>query len=239
VSNAAKMDAVRGIGFDLDHTLAIDNRLERVAFLRLLELLLREGGRTVGTLADEIESVDELLARQRRGEFSIDDAVAQFVAVHALEPSGRYAEIFRRSAAEMADEFVVPLPGVAQMLEGLHERGIAVAVLSNGWNPLQARKAERAGFRGKILVSSEIGVQKPAPLAFERLLEELGTEPHRTWYVGDDPHGDVAGAQRVGMVTVWMNWERKVYPPDVTRPAHTIADFHELLELLPAPARAG
>lgn len=232
------MDAVRGIGFDLDHTLAIDNRLERVALLRLLEVLLREGGRTVGTLADEIESIDELLARQRRGEFSIDDAVTRFIAARSLEPSGRYIEIFRQSAVEMVAEFLVPLPGVRAMLDTLRERGIAVAVLSNGWNPLQARKAEQAGFRGKVLVSSEIGVQKPAPAAFERLLEALGTEPDRTWYVGDDPHGDVAGAGRVGMRTVWMNWERKEYPADVVRPAHTIADFRELVELLPAPVRA-
>ncbi len=37
-SNARTMEPVEGIGFDLDHTLAIDNRLERVAFLRLLEM---------------------------------------------------------------------------------------------------------------------------------------------------------------------------------------------------------
>src|SRR5215469_485672 len=106
------MAAVCGIGFDLDHTLAIDNRLERVALLRLLEVLLREGGRAVGTLADEIESIDELLAAQRRGEFSIDDAVRRFVAAHRLEPIDRYVDIFRQTAVEMAGDFVVPLPGV-------------------------------------------------------------------------------------------------------------------------------
>jgi HAD superfamily hydrolase (TIGR01509 family) len=232
------MDDVRGIGFDLDHTLAIDNRLERVALLRLLEILLREGGRPVGTLADEIESIDDLLARQRHGEFSIDDAVRQFVAARGLEPSPRYVEFFRTSAVDMVAEFVVALPGVAPMLESLRERGIAVAVLSNGWNPLQARKAQQAGFAGKVLVSSEIGAQKPAPVAFERLLETLGTEPDRSWYVGDDPAGDVAGAQRLGMRAVWMNWERKVYPSDLAPPAHTISDFSQLIELLPAPVRA-
>ncbi len=38
------MDAVAGIGFDLDHTLEIDNKLERVAFMRLLELVEEHGG---------------------------------------------------------------------------------------------------------------------------------------------------------------------------------------------------
>lgn len=232
------MEPVCGIGFDLDHTLAIDNRLERVAFLRLLDVLLTEGGRTVGTLADEIESIDELLARQRRGEFSIDEAVRRFVAARRLEPAARHVESFRCSAVEMVDEFVVPLPGVKPALEALRERGIVVAVLSNGWNPLQVCKAEQAGFAGPVLVSSEIGEQKPAPRAFEALLAALGTDPRQTWYVGDDPYSDVVGAQEIGMQTVWLNWERRKYPPELRPPAHTISEFYELLGLLPATAGA-
>jgi HAD superfamily hydrolase (TIGR01509 family) len=231
------MDAVRGIGFDLDHTLAIDNRLERVAFLHLLEVVLGEGGRTVGTLADEIDSIDELLARQRRGDFSIEVAVRQFVTDRDLEPAESHVERFRRSAVEMVDEFLVTLPDVRSTLAALRERGIAVAVLSNGWNPLQMRKAEVAGFRGPILVSSEIGEQKPAPRAFETLLRTLGTAPQESWYVGDDPRSDVAGAQAIGMRAIWINWERKEYPAGLPPPRHTIRDFAELLDLLPAPAR--
>ncbi len=231
------MSIVRGIGFDLDHTLAIDNRLERVALLRLLEVVLAEGGRTIGTLSDEIESIDDLLARQRGGEFSIDEAVRRFVADRSVEPAHRHVESFRRSAVEMVGEFVVPLPGVRPTLDALHERGIAVAILSNGWNPLQARKAEQAGFRGPILVSSEIGERKPQPQAFELLLLALGTPPEETWYVGDDPHGDVAGAQSIGMKSIWMNWERKQYPPELRPPGHTIGAFPELLTLLRSPVR--
>jgi len=226
------MESVEGIGFDLDHTLAIDNRLEQVAFLRLLEMVLSEGGRTLGTLGDEIENIDALLARQRRGEFPIDDAVRRFVAERDVEPAERHVEGFRLSAVDMVAEFVVPLPGVRTTLRALVDRGIAVAILSNGWNPLQLCKAERTGFRGPILVSSEIGERKPAPQAFEALLQTLGTDPSRTWYVGDDPHGDVAGAQAMGLRTVWINWEGKVYPSAQRPPDHSIEAFAELLDLL-------
>lgn len=231
------MDRVRGIGFDLDHTLAIDNRLERVAFLHLLEVVLAEGGRSLGGFADEIDDIDKLLRQQRQGEFSIDDAVRRFVVARGLEPSERYAQWFRRNAVEMVEEFVVPLPGVRRMLDGLRDRGVAVAVLSNGWNPLQLRKAQQAGFDGPVLISSEIGEQKPAARAFEQLLQTLGTDAPATWYVGDDPRGDVAGAQAMGICGVWMNWERAAYPPEISAPDYTIADLSELLELLPAEVR--
>ncbi len=231
------MDAVRGIGFDLDHTLAIDNRLERVVFLRLLERVLAEGGRYEGTLTDEIDGIDELLTRQRRGGYSIDEAVRRFVAAHGVTPADSHVEWFRRTAVAMVDDLVVPLPGVAQTLEGLRQRGIAMAVLTNGWNPMQRRKAERAGFRETVLVSSEIGVQKPAARAFEILLDTLKTPPGETWYVGDDPCGDVAGAAAAGLRTVWIDWERKAYPVDLQAPGYTIARFEQLLALLPSPAR--
>ena len=231
------MENVYGIGFDLDHTLAIDNRLERVALLHLLALVLADGGHTLGTLADEIENIDTLLTHQRRGEFSIDEAVRRFTAEHGLEPRESYVEFFRATAIGMVGEFVVPLPGAQRTLAGLRERGIALAVLTNGWNPMQRLKAEQAGFLGPILVSSEIGVRKPEPGAFEILLRTLGTQPQHTLYVGDDAASDVAGAQRAGMQTVWINWERLEYPPEQRPPDHTIGALDELLALIPAPVR--
>jgi putative hydrolase of the HAD superfamily len=231
------MGVVRGIGFDLDHTLAIDNRLERVAFLRLLEILFARDGSAIGTLADEIAAIDDLLTHQRRGEYTIDDAVRRFVRAHGIEPEEEDVQWFRRTTVEMVDALVIPLPGVPQTLQALRKRGIVTAVLTNGWNPMQRRKAERAGFSGPILVSSEIGVQKPAPASFRALLEALGTSPDESWYVGDDPRGDIAGAQAAGMHAVWIDWESKPYPNDLAPPLHRISRFDELLGLLPSPVQ--
>ena len=61
-------DARTGIGFDIDHTIAIDNKLERVAFLRLLEIVIDDGGYALGSLDDETRRIDELLVAQRSGQ---------------------------------------------------------------------------------------------------------------------------------------------------------------------------
>ncbi len=232
------MDVIRGIGFDLDHTLAIDNHLERVCFLRLLQGVASRGGQSLGTLADEIDSVDRLLARQRGGEFTIDEAVRFFVAERGLTNGDWFVEGFRKMAVESVEEFVVPLPGVGQTMEELQKRGILVAVLTNGWDPLQKRKAEQAGFRGQVLVCSAIGERKPATVAFERLLRALGTDPQQTCYVGDDPRDDIAGAQHAGLQAVWVDWEGREYPADLPPPAHTIHNLVELLAVVPQCVRA-
>lgn len=226
--------AVAGIGFDLDHTLAIDNKLERVAFMRLLEEIERDGGQGRGNLDLETAQIDELLAWQRKGPATIEEAVMRFAREHGAEAKASYASRFRAMAVEMVDDFVIPIPGVRRMLAGLEERGIAVAVLSNGWNPLQIRKAQRAGFEGPVLASADIGQQKPGARAFDALIAALGTRPENTWFVGDDPRSDVDGARSAGMHSVWFNWEKKTFPPELLGPAYTIHSLDELLEVLPS-----
>lgn len=222
-----------GVGFDIDHTLAIDNKLERVAFLHLLCFLLERGGRAMGTLNDESDRIDDLLAHQRSGAFSIDDAVRRFTMERGVVPSDEYVERFRALALEMAPAFVVPFPGVKHVVAKLRERGIAVAVLSNGWNPLQQIKAKLAGFEGTVLASADIGVQKPDPRTFEALLDVLGSAPGDTWYVGDDPRGDVCGAADFGLNAVWIDAEGKKYPSDLPSPPYTIGSLEELPTLIP------
>ncbi|GAC1498493.1 MAG: hypothetical protein NVS1B14_01530 [Vulcanimicrobiaceae bacterium] len=222
-----------GVGFDFDHTLGIDNKLERVAFLRLLEQLLAQGGRS-GPLSTEIAGIDALLERQRAGAFSIDVAVSRFVGEHLDGAAARnYVEAYKRFALDSVDEFVVPMPGVHQTLRRLQERGFALAILTNGWSPLQERKAARVRFPGAVLVSETIGVQKPQPQAFGALLRALQVEPQDAWFVGDNPQTDVAGSLGAGLRGVWFDAEGVDYPGELARPSAVVHALEELLEVLP------
>jgi HAD superfamily hydrolase (TIGR01662 family) len=220
--------AATGVGFDIDHTIAIDNKLERVAFLRLLEMILDDGGHVLGSLNDEVVRIDALLAAQREGAFTIEDAVRRFTRERGVAPHERYVVRFRDMAVEMVEDFVIPLPGARQAFADLRERGVAVAVLSNGWNPLQIEKARRAGFDGPVLASADLGVQKPDRGAFDALLAALQTNAERTWYVGDDPLCDVEGARNAGLRTIWFDAEGRAYPPEVAAPACTIRSLAEI-----------
>lgn len=223
---------VRGCGFDFDHTLGIDNKLERVAFLRLLEDICGAGGRYRGTLAEEIARIDDLLQRQREGAFPIEDAVERFAAEHGIAQGRSYADRYKDIALRSAGRFVVAEPGVGEMLSGLRARNIPHAILTNGWSPLQERKAQCVSFEGPVLVSASIGAQKPSPAAFAALANALGLPVTDVAYVGDNPRVDVAGAISAGMSGIWFDAEGSSYPGGIPAPAAVIHSLPELLSLL-------
>ncbi len=230
------MDAACAVGFDIDHTLCIDNKLERVAFLHLLDTLIDEGGVARGSLAQESDHIDALLVFARGGGGTIEEAVRRFVAERGVEPTEEHVAGFKRMALGMADSFIVPDPHARRTIAALERLGIPIAVLSNGWNPLQIAKARLAGFGGTVLASADLGVQKPNAEAFMALARELDSDPARCFYVGDDPRADVAGALGAGFQAVWLDHEGKKYPTDLPPPTHVVGSLEEVFALVAAEA---
>ncbi|MGB6987291.1 MAG: HAD family hydrolase [Candidatus Aquilonibacter sp.] len=229
------MDTACAVGFDIDHTLCIDNKLERVAFLHLLDTVIDEGGVARGSLAQESDHIDALLVFARGGG-SIEEAVRRFVAERGVEPADEHVAGFKRMALGMADSFIVPDPHARRTIAALERLDIPIGVLSNGWNPLQIAKARLAGFGGTVLASADLGVEKPNPVAFAALARELGTDPSRCLYVGDDPRADVGGALSAGFQAVWLDHEGKKYPTDLPPPTHVVRSLEEVLALVAAEA---
>lgn len=99
------------------------------------------------------------------------------------------------------------------LLDSLRERGLGLGLVSNSFEPrwLLERDLEEQGLGERLdatVFSSEVGARKPDPAIFERALEELGVEPERAAFVGDDLRADIAGAAAVGLTTVQALWFR-------------------------------
>ncbi len=224
------MNGAPGIafGFDFDHTLGVDNGLEKKAFYRYAAEL---GHALDPADAQAWRRLDDVLARARGGAISIDDAVQEFFAGIAPAASGaRWRDI----CFELVPELVRPLEGARELLRALRARGVPLAVLTNGWTPLQQRKivqALGADAPPTILVSDELGALKPDPAAFAALVGALGVPREQVWYVGDNPAGDVGGALAAGLRAVWFDWEGLAYPRDVPPPTLRIGGLRELERL--------
>jgi putative hydrolase of the HAD superfamily len=126
---------------------------------------------------------------------------------------------------------VTPVPGAPELLAALDARGIRHAILTNGWSPLQERKARAIGYRGPVLVSDTLGVRKPEAAAFAALVDALGN-PAVCWYVGDDPAVDAAGAMRAGLRAIWFDGEVKDQGPVVSVPTATVRMLAEVPAIL-------
>jgi HAD superfamily hydrolase (TIGR01549 family) len=222
------------VGFDFDHTLGIDNKLERTVALEMLAELAAEKNLTYDPAAADA-AIDDTLAAYRSASQTVEIALAAFFERFA--PSGSavldHAQKFRDLVVERAPAFIEALPGAREVLAKFDELGIRYALLTNGWSPLQEEKARLIDFRGSVYVSERIGVQKPQRAAFEMLVNHFELPPGRIFYVGDDPAADCAGAADAGLRAVWYDWEERVYPAELRAPdfiVHELAQIPALLQ---------
>jgi HAD superfamily hydrolase (TIGR01509 family) len=221
------------IAFDFDHTLGLDNKLERTLALELVERLSLARGLTFDPAAAGAV-IDRSIMIARRGDTPIETALLG-VLLELVGPGSENAgeaANFRDAVVARAPDFVRPLPGALELLDALDELGIKYAILSNGWSPLQEEKARAIGFKGSVYVSERIGAWKPARAAFEPLLHLFALPAADVWFVGDDPEADCGGARAAGLTTVWFDWEGREYPPGVPPPDYTIHALDELPALL-------
>ena len=92
-------------------------------------------------------------------------------------------------------------PDVEPTLAALAERGVKLGVVSN-WDDRLRPLLDALGLACRfdtIVVSSEIGVSKPAPGIFRKAAELLRTPPQAILHVGDSFEMDVEGARAAGL----------------------------------------
>ena len=149
-------------------------------------------------------------------------------------------------ATEVKDESFTTLqaeliPGAAELLHELKRRGYRLGLVSNGpvgSIPNVLRACGLYELFDVLAVSQGLGVDKPDASIFRYALDHMGipeSEYDRTIMIGNDLAADVAGANAMGMISVWLDWaprHRKMPISEAEIPHHTIAEPLALLSLL-------
>jgi putative hydrolase of the HAD superfamily len=135
-----------------------------------------------------------------------------------------------------------PYPGVRESL-GRMRRVAPVGLVTNGEPAGQRAKLAALGLDDAfdvVVFSDELGrsFRKPHPAPFLQALRLLDADPGRSFFIGDHPDRDVAGAQHAGMRAIRVQTGEYASRPDVVTPWRTAHDAATALTILLAEADA-
>ncbi len=83
-----------------------------------------------------------------------------------------------------------------------------LTIISNGFKEVQHYKFEHSGlapYFTHMLISEEVGINKPQPQIFEIALERNGITADQAVMVGDSYSSDIAGAKAAGIDQIWIH----------------------------------
>ena len=127
---------------------------------------------------------------------------------------------------------------VYEVLEALSTTHMTRGIISAGLTKKQAEKILRLHIYDflspeAIFITEQIGISKPNPKLYAKVLDTLGLEAGKTMYVGDNPVHDVDPCNELGMITVFNRRSgRHSRKKGCTEPDYTIKDFYELRDIL-------
>lgn len=209
---------LHAVVFDYGHTL-LDFALAEDALLdayeQVLEMLRAEAYNDLPTASRLVDGVSrridaEIQESYRQRSLDEMDIVRLFQA--ALDsfgldlPATMLKQIAILEHRAMASRMTVPEENLA-VLAGLRERGLKIGLVSNAhFLPEMMRedigRLGVAPYLNDAVFSSEVGVRKPHPDIYRKVLSEMGVEPQSAMFVGDRLADDIAGASALGMRTV-------------------------------------
>jgi putative hydrolase of the HAD superfamily len=155
------------------------------------------------------------------------DKVYQTVTDELSISALTWQELFTDFDSRIAG-YYVPFPDMHESLAELKQGGCSLGLVTNGKGEFQRRTIRALSLNNvfsTIVISEEVGLRKPDPEIFRRALRDLGCEPSRSAYIGDNPETDIVGARGAGMKTIWKRDSAVSSPPE------TDAIFENLAEL--------
>ncbi len=224
------------VAFDLDDTLYNEIDYLRSAYHEIAVYAAMNAGRDLS----EGERVYEEMLRAYRGGGNAFQRLNE--ALNADTPVDTYLQMYRSHRPD-----IHLAPEVRETLDVLRAAGCTLALITDGRslqqrNKIAALRLDRWMTNANIVISEEIGSEKPDEANYCRLME-LHPDAARFVYVGDNPKKDFLAPNKLGWTTVCLlNNGENIHPqcfdalPSQYQPQHRISTLSELMRLLtPTP----
>lgn len=242
------MSRIKGVIFDLGNTLMyMDHDWEEVicqGSRDLAEFLAQEGFKVNPVpFADDFMSLRRSLrarAIEEQMEYTADYTLATLMAHLG------YADVSHELIERAVNTFFSfeetrwrPYPKAEATLRQLSGKGYRLALISNAtYDPLIQRLVDKGGFRRWLdvaLSSAGVGVRKPHPEIFQRVLDQWSFPASQVIMIGDTLQFDILGAQTAGLKSILAAWD--LYPDYAIGNDHIVPDaraedLSELVEVI-------
>jgi putative hydrolase of the HAD superfamily len=135
---------------------------------------------------------------------------------------------------DFEDDYVRICPTKTNLFEGAHQTlqylhgKYTMHLITNGFKESQELKVKGTDIKkyfDQIIVSEDVGVNKPDPAIFQHALDRAGAEKETSLMIGDSIEADVRGALGFGMDAIYFN------PAGLNKPADVPLQITSLNEL--------
>jgi putative hydrolase of the HAD superfamily len=140
----------------------------------------------------------------------------------------------------MSEDFLHLTTAHFSLLEGAEElvRYLAekypLTVVTNGFVEVQYEKFDRSGLRdcfAHIVLSEEVGCQKPNPRIYEEALRMNGISAEEAVMIGDSWNSDIQGAINAGIDQIWIRKSQDPLPNGQSA-TYIVKSLAEVMEIL-------
>ncbi|KKO55566.1 HAD family hydrolase [Paenibacillus sp. DMB20] len=200
---------IRYLWFDLGYTLVRLNREE--VYQKVLEIF--EVYRSREEIAMAYHLTDKMFMRDYKGMLGKDSRAYMPWYIGTLNyhlrlllPIEEVVQVHRKLASDHPIRWSA-YDGAKDTLRGLRNHGYRLGLISN-WDETARSVLAENGLDeelDEIIVSSEVGMEKPDLGIFRLALERGNVSPKQSLYIGDNYYDDVVGSQKVGMHCLLIN----------------------------------
>lgn len=134
-------------------------------------------------------------------------------------------------------------------LDRARAAGWTCVIVTNGRVVQQEAKIRNTGLDRLVqgwVISEAVGRKKPDPEIFQAAAATVGAPLTGAWVIGDSPHADIAGADALGLRSVWVT-DGRGWTDDAYQPTHVAQDVasaigqainHDINHAITSPQRS-
>lgn len=141
------------------------------------------------------------------------------------------ADRIGRDFIQLTNHYFALLPHAAEIVHYLAEK-YPLTIISNGFCEVQHFKIEQSGLQSyfrHVLLSEEVGINKPQPDIYLRALELNGVAANEAIMIGDSYNSDIQGAKNAHIDQLWI---RPDSAPADQSATYEVTDIRDIMNIL-------